>query len=96
MRRAAHRLHHSPTLEERNRHGEAHEGEPRDRGQDEEPDEEPYRQEGEDADRERVEARAECRPLAGYEHAGTEVCEREERCRQNEDRRLDPGVLSER
>lgn len=77
----------SPAVEHR-RHRQPCEREPREGGQDEEPDEDADGQEGEGPDHERDQERTQGRSPAEHEQARADVAEREERRRQDEERSL--------
>jgi hypothetical protein len=90
------RLPDSALLEEGRGNREPGEGEPGERGQDEDPDEKANRQKDEDADPEGGEECPARRPLPRREHAGADVGECEQRSRKDEQRRLDLRPLADR
>ena len=77
-------------------HGQPGEGEPGERGQDEEPDEQPHRQEDENPDAEGGHVIAASGPPSEDEHAGGDVADREERSAEEEQRPLSRAVGSDR
>ena len=77
-------------------HGEPGKGEPRECGQDEEPDEQPHRQEDEDSHTEGGHVIAATRLPAEDEHACGDVADREDRSAQEEESPLDGAVRSDR
>jgi hypothetical protein len=79
-----HRLADAAILEERDRHREPEHRQPGECRQDEEPDEQPHRQEDEHADPEGVERRPARSALTCCEQAGTNVGQGEERSGENE------------
>jgi hypothetical protein len=90
--RPSHSFTRAQALGKDRRHREAGEREPRQGREDVEPDEDPHRQEDEDADHERGQEDTPRRPELEDEHARADVAEREERCRQDEESAL--GLLA--
>jgi hypothetical protein len=93
--RPSHSFTRAQTLGENRRHREACEREPRQGREDVEPDEDPHRQEDEDADHERGQEDTPRRPELEDEHARADVAERKKGCPQDEEGALGPLAVAD-